>query len=120
MEVATFHEILLALHRAQTPLTTFLREPGGHTEGCAWSSLLLALTLSVPCFSVLLLLLGVGSSKHILSKAPRDTTEMKARRKNHLLTYVVTMHVSRSVIYMYFLTYISGMGWPESLTVPAF
>lgn len=46
--VTTFHEILQALHRALTPLPTFLREPGGHAEGCAWPSLLLAMTASAP------------------------------------------------------------------------
>lgn len=68
------------------------------------------MTASVPHYLVLLFLLGVRSSKHALTEAPRDTTEMKAQRENPLLMRVVTMHVSWSVIYMYLLTYISGMG----------
>lgn len=93
--------------------------PVHHIPTWAGRSSLLAMTVSVPCYSALWFLLGVRS-QHVLTKAPRDTTEMKAQCKSHFLTYVVTMHVSRSVIYMYLLTYISGMGWLESLTVPAF
>lgn len=44
-------------------------------EGCGWSSLLLSMTDSVP---KLLFLLGVRS-KHVFTKTPSDTTEVKTQ-----------------------------------------
>lgn len=46
-------------------------------EGCGWSSLLLPMTDSVP---KLLFLLGVRS-KHVFTKTPSDTTEVKTQNQ---------------------------------------